>query len=630
MRRISPEFIEQVRLANDIVDIIGEDTFLKRVGSRYMGLCPFPSHNEKTPSFSVSPDLQVYHCFGCGQSGNLFTYLQVRRGWHFMEAVKFLAQKAGLSLPDTQREDDKKYVDRKKLLEINQLACDFYSENLQALPASHSVRKFLRERDLSDETVKKFQLGYAPANWDGLCSHLRKKDGSLKLSEKLGLIKKKPGRYYDLFRDRLIFPVFAKNGRDILGFGGRILSLAGQPKYINSADSSVFHKGHTFYGWQHTAGFIRDCGKALVVEGYTDYLSLYQRGVRNVVATLGTALTDNHARWLSQYTQQVILSFDGDEAGEKAAERSLKVLLSYGVIPKVLYLEEGMDPDSFIRAQGKKALEEKTDLAQDLFLHLFLKELKKYPAGVDRFALIEKIADLLAQTKKETLREYYTSRFLDSFGFDEKVARQALQKALTKQELKTKRSFDSRKNYVSFRNSPQAEVEASAPAGRAAEEKKPLEGQESESKKFSLASAPKSELYLLILALESLDCYAAIRDSGVIKSLNHQGIIEMFKVISVYNVKKEEHFTALTQILSAYLYDPRELQKNKYPSLTYLSREKVKIFIQDCINKVEEEKKHLKLKNITAQMRSDGENTRKYLMKIAEWTKKSQSTGKEI
>lgn len=625
MRRIAPEFIEQIRLANDIVDIIGEDTFLKRTGDRYMGLCPFPSHNEKTPSFSVSPDRQLYHCFGCGQSGNIFTYLQVKRGMHFMEAVKTLAQRAGLALPDVQMEVDEQYLKRKKLLEINLFACDFYERTLQALPASHPVKQYLKQRNLSDETVKNFRLGYASADWDGLFSYLERQSCDLALVEQLGLIrKKKTSGYYDLFRGRLMFPVFAKNGRDVLGFGGRTLD-EDQPKYINSTDSFVFHKGRTFYGWQHTASVIRNLGKALVVEGYTDYLSLYQRGVQNVVATLGTALTKDHAHWLSQYAEQVILSFDGDKAGEKAAERSLSVLLSFGLVPKVLMLEKGMDPDSFIRIQGKKVLQQKADSAQDLFLYLFLKELKQYPAGVDRFSLIQKIANVLAQTEKEVLREYYINRFLDSFGFDEKVARRELEKALKRKQLKRAQSVHP--DNVSFRDKAlsysDSEVFDSKVGGKASLIKKNGE-------KFSLQSAPKAELYLLILALQNPNYYKEIKDSGVVEQFSHSGVIRIFEVMDEYSAQELEYFEALTQILSAYLHDPRELQKEQYPSLTYLSNEKVKIFIQDCINKVEEGRKHLNLKSITSDMRLDRENAEKYLIKIAEWTKKSRDTENEI
>ena len=621
MRRMSPDFIEQVRLANDIVDIIGEDTFLKPTGNRYMGLCPFPSHDEKTPSFSVSSDRQLYHCFGCGQSGNIFTYLQVRHGLHFVEAVKNLAQRAGLSFPDVQDEDEenKQYLERKKLLEINLTACDFYEKTLQTLSSAHGVKKYLKQRGVSDETIKKFRLGYANVHWDGFFSHLKKKSCDLSLAVKLGLIRRKEDHYYDLFRGRLMFPVFAKNGRDILGFGGRTLDEK-QPKYINSTDSSVFHKGRTFYGWQHTASFIRDSGKALVVEGYTDYLSLYQRGVRNVVATLGTALTEDHAHWLAQYAEQVILSFDGDRAGEKAAERSLSVLLSFGLVPKILKLGQGMDPDSFIREKGKEALQKKADAAQDLFLNLFLAELKHYPTGVDRFALIQKIANLLAHTKKEVLREYYTNRFLDSFGFDEKVARQALEKALKQSQLKMAQS-SYHKAGVSFRDRAEG-VDSITHTKRAVNVSKVQQNKE----RFSLQSAPRSELYLLILALQNPDYCKNIVDSGVIKKFSHSGVIQLFKIIKEHSTQELKCFEALTQILSASLSDPRELQKERYPSITYLSKEKVDFFIQDCINKVEEERKHLSLKDITTNMRLDKENPEKYLMKIAEWTKNLNST----
>ena len=625
MRRISPEFIEQVRLANDIVDIIGEDTFLKQTGHRYMGLCPFPSHNEKTPSFSVSQDRQLYHCFGCGQSGNIFTYLQVRHGLHFMEAVETLARRAGLSLPDKKEGNDEQYLERKKLLEINLSACDFYENNLRVLSDSHPVKQYLKKRGLSDKTVKQFRLGYVGAGWDGLLSHLKAHSSDLVLAEKLGLIRKKKDHYYDFFRDRLMFPVFAKNGRDVLGFGGRTFDKD-QAKYINSVDSFVFHKGRTFYGWQHTASVIRGLGKALVVEGYTDYLSLYQRGVQNVVATLGTALTEDHARWLSQYVEQVVLSFDGDQAGQKAAERSLSVLLSFGLVPKVLKLEEGMDPDSFIRSHGEKAFKKKADSAQDLFLSLFLEQLKQYPAGVDRFALIRKMAGMLAQIENTVLREYYTNRFLDSFGFDEKVAGQALEKAIKEQKLKKAQRF--RSADVSFRDNdipfPEKDRDESA------EEGKKLSPRKQNEERFSFRSAPRSELYLLILALQNPDYYKMIKNSGVIKQFSHSGVIRLFEVMQEYSKQELEYFEALTQILSAYLQDPREIQKEMYPSLTYLAKEKVKVFIQDCINKVEEEKKRLNLKNITSNMRLDQENAEKYLTKIVEWTKESRNVEKEI
>ena len=605
MRRISPEFIEQVRLSNDIVDIIGEDTFLKSTGHRYMGLCPFPSHKEKTPSFSVSADKQLYHCFGCGQSGNVFTYLQVRRGLSFVEAVNYLAERAGLPLPENIQVEDKKMQERQQFLKINSLVCRFYENNLKKLSVSHPVKNYLKKRGFLDETIKKFHLGYALEEWSSLFSYLEKEGCNINLALKLGLIRrKKEGRFYDLFRNRLMFPVFARNGRDVLGFGGRTLEN-NQAKYINSTDSPVFKKGQTFYGWQYATSAIRDSGKSLVVEGYTDYLSLYQEGMTNVVATLGTALTEEHARWLSYYTEQVILSFDGDKAGEKATERSLNVRLSAGLVPKWLKLGEDRDPDSFIREKGVEALKKKAASAQDLFLALLAEELKKYPVGVDRFSLIKKIVTILAQIKNETLREYYTHRFLNSFGSDEKIARQALEKAFKKVMSK---GMD--KN-VSFRDKEATETVL-----------------KEKNEKFSLQSAPKAQLYLLILAIEDPNCYKAIIKSGVLKKFSHKGILRLFEVMNEY--KELEGVEGLAQILSTYLVDPRELQKEQYPSLTYLSKENINIFIQDCINKVEEERDHSNLKDITANMRLDKENAESYLLKIAEWTKKSKNTENKI
>lgn len=603
MRRLSPQLIEQICLSNNIIDIIGEDTFLKQTGNRYMGLCPFPSHKEKTPSFSVSSDKQLYHCFGCNQSGNILTYLQVKHGLPFIEAVQQLANKAGININNTvfTNVENTQYLENKKLLEINLYASDFYKNNLQLLSDTHSVKKYLKQRDISPQTIETFKIGYAPKKWDGLLNYLKQKSCDLKLVDKLGLIRKKSGyqSYYDLFRDRIMFPVFAKNGRDILGFGGRVLGDI-QPKYINSTDSCVFHKGKTFYGWQHTASLSRDSGKVLVVEGYTDYLSLYQRGIKNVVATLGTSLTTEHAYWLSKYVQQVILFFDGDEAGIKAAERSLNVLLFVGLIPKILKLKDNQDPDTFIRENGKQALQEKAESAPDLFLYLFLKELKNYPAGVDRLNLIQKISKILVNIKAGALKEYYINRFLDSFGFDEKVAQQALEQALKQNQHKVKNIIKS-KNEIKLKGGVKSKYIVK--------------------QNICLKLAPKAEISLLILALQKSQYYKGIVNSGIIKKMSHSGVIQLFEVINQYNTQELKCFEALTQILSAYLEDPRELQKEQYPSLRYLSEKNVAFFIKDCIYKIEKEKKHLILKDITTDMRLDKDNSEKYLMQIAEWTK---------
>ena len=630
MRRFSPDFIEQVRLANNIVDIIGEDTFLKSsgTGERYTGLCPFPSHNEKTPSFSVSADKQLYHCFGCNESGNIFTYLKTQKGLSFGMAVEELARRAGIALPelessgfedrDTFATTKAKYnahLKRQKLLAINQLACEFYEQQLKILSSSHDIKNYLRQRGFSPEIIQKFRLGYAPKSWDALLSCLQKKGMDLSLATQLGIIRKKENRQYDLFRDRLMFPIFAKNGKEVLGFGGRVLKENDkQPKYINSVDSDIFHKGKTFYGWQEASPFIRSTGKVIVVEGYTDYLSLYQKGIKNVVATLGTALTADHARWLSWHTKQVLVFFDGDTAGEKAALRSLSVLLLFGLTPRLLKLEGDLDPDSFIRQFGVEALYEKIKTAPDLFMYVFSNELKKYSTGTDRFSVIEKIAGLLAHTKNETLKKYYSEAVVDSFGSNETIARETLKKALAKAKRTSSTNFTD----TNFTSKTITDKKSSVSKGETTDNNDLKE-------EVSLLHCPKVELYLLLLATQEKKHYQQIADSGVLEKLNHLGVKHLFKIIKkLLKEKQVLYFNTLSEMLSGHLAEPELLQMKQHPVLDCLPSEKTQAFIKDCINKVEKERKYSQIKQVTTDMRLDINNSKKYLMKIMELTKRNK------
>ena len=643
MRRFSPEFIEQVRLANNIVDIIGEDTFLKPsgTGERYTGLCPFPSHNEKTPSFSVSTDKQLYHCFGCNESGNIFTYLKIRKGLSFGLAVEELARRAGIALPEPEpsnfegrnafaqaRATHSIHLKIQKLLTINQLACEFYENQLKALPSHHKAKKCLEQRGFSAETIQQFRLGYAPKSWDALLNFLQKKGADISLAVQVGIIRKKDARHYDLFRDRLMFPIFAKNGTEVLGFGGRIIEeKEKQPKYINSVDSDIFHKGKTFYGWQEASPFIRSDGKVLVVEGYTDYLSLYQKGVKNVVATLGTALTADHVRWLSWHTKQVLVFFDGDEAGEKASLRSLSVLLSFGLVPRLLKLDEDLDPDSFVCKFGVEDLHKKIKSAPDLFTYVFSNELKKHSAGADRFSVIEKAARILAHTKNETLKKYYSELVVDSFGADEKIAREALKKALTKAHRAGSDSSFTEPFNPSFTGVTTIPKLHNVSGGKKSSlsEQETLNSNDLEDEEISLLYCSKVELYLLLLAIQDKEYYQQISESRILNKLNHPGVIRLFEIIK--KLQKENqmfYFNTLPETLSGYLADPGVLQIKHHPILACLSAEKTKVFIQDCINKVEKERKYLQIKQVTADMRLDMENPKKYLMKIRELTKRNK------
>jgi DNA primase len=380
--RFAQDFIEKVRESNDIGEIIGQYTELKGTGHRLMGRCPFPDHSDKSPSFSVTEDQQLFYCYGCKKGGNLFTFLELFNGMNFPEAVEFLARRANIPLPESTTPPRPGAVssDQKDtLLKVNRATAVYFHHNLKACTPDSPVRQYLVKRGLTDEIVETFRLGYSTDEWQGLGRHLVAKGVQTEALEKLQLIKpkKNPGpaqgidRYFDLFRDRLMFPIFAPNG-DTLGFGGRVLDDT-LPKYVNSADSPVFHKSKVLYGLHETGKFIRAQDEVIVVEGYMDAIALYVAGFKNVVAILGTAMTPEHAKLLKRYTSNVKMLLDGDEAGINAAEKSLPILLAAGLMAKGLILPEKLDPDEFIKERGAEALRTELDRAPELFNVLLTK-----------------------------------------------------------------------------------------------------------------------------------------------------------------------------------------------------------------------------------------------------------------
>ena len=391
--KFEPEFIDKVRDASNLVEYVAQYTELKPSSSgQYMGLCPYPDHNEKTPSFSVSETKQVYFCFGCKKSGNIFTFLQDIKGMGFPEAVKYLAEKAGIPLPKTnlsRAESDslnRSRDEKGQLKKINRFAAKYFYENLKVSLESSTAKKYVEARGFSEEIIKGFGIGLSDDNWEGLAETLKSKGASLEMASKLGLVKKaKSGSrnktgYFDMFRGRLMFPILSLSG-DVVGFGGRVLSPEDKPKYLNSPETPLFHKGKTLYGLYETAKYIRTADQVLVVEGYTDLLGLYAVGIKNVVATLGTALTTDHAKLLKRLTKNVIVLFDGDRAGQAAAEKSLPILLSEGLHPRGLVLPEGMDPDEFVRKQGKEDLLGRLREASELFYQVMELSFRGFRGG---------------------------------------------------------------------------------------------------------------------------------------------------------------------------------------------------------------------------------------------------------
>lgn len=343
-----------VRQRADIVEVISDHVQLRRSGSQLKGLCPF--HSEKTPSFSVSPEKQVFHCFGCGASGDVFEFVMKQEGLPFQEALHRLANRYGVSIPESSGRSSG-MADR--LLGVNEEAAKFFSRQLQKAAAGSAVGRFLKERKISEESVRRFELGYAPDSWDSLLAEFRKKNVSEELLEKAGLIRKaaKTGKWIDQFRDRLIFPIYSLRGR-VVGFAGRVLTDTDKfgPKYLNTPETPVYQKGKILYGMQGGRERIRAANFVILVEGYIDAIQMAQHGFENVAAVSGTAFTEAQAKTIRQWAEEVVVLFDSDQAGKSASLRSIHVLLEQGLNVRIGLMPPGEDPDSYCLKFGAEKM----------------------------------------------------------------------------------------------------------------------------------------------------------------------------------------------------------------------------------------------------------------------------------
>lgn len=345
------EQIQQVLEGNDIIDVVAQYVPLKKNGHRYVGRCPF--HNEKTPSFSVSADKQLYYCFGCGAGGDVITFVRNLENLTFVESVQHLAERANISLPDGNHFDDEESRKRDSMYRLHKDAARFYYKQRLVSP---KAQDYLRIRGIDEETAKLFGLGYANSSDSGLYNYLRKKGyQDWELSDSGLVFKNQNGNgYRDRFRDRIMFPIVSV-AKNVTGFGGRLLEKSDRyPKYLNSSDSLIFHKGSQLYGLNLAKTNLQD-GRLIAVEGYMDVISLYQSGIKNVVASLGTALTEGQGRLMKRYVEEVVLCYDGDAAGIKAALRGIQVLEGTELRVKVMKLKDNMDPDDFVRKEGTEA-----------------------------------------------------------------------------------------------------------------------------------------------------------------------------------------------------------------------------------------------------------------------------------
>ena len=365
MSGLIPEnLLEDILGRVDIVELISSYIQLKKAGRNFKANCPF--HHEKTASFMVSPQRQIYHCFGCGESGNAFKFLMRHERMEFPETVELLAKKTGVNLPQGDKPEAAKAASlSSQLHKANELTLSFYESNLQASSASAAC-DYLLNRGIKLQTIKEFHLGLAGGGWDNLINFLRSKNIPLSLMESAGLVlPKEAGGYYDRFRNRIIFSVFDTQNR-VIGFGARVMDNS-LPKYVNSPETPIYTKGRNLFGLNLSKNFIRDSDCAVIVEGYLDFIIPYQEGIKNIVASQGTALTLEQIKLLKRYTHNVVMLYDGDTAGEMATLRSLDILIDEGMNVKTAPLSKGKDPDAIVRQEGVSSLRTKIDNAVSFF-----------------------------------------------------------------------------------------------------------------------------------------------------------------------------------------------------------------------------------------------------------------------
>ena len=434
MPEIARDTIERVKAATDIVEVVQEHVQLRQQGRNWLGLCPF--HNENTPSFNVNPELQIYHCFGCGVGGDVFKFLQEIDKVSFLESLTFLAGRAGISLPrsggapaDDERND--------RLFRANELAAKYFQYMLRR-PEGAAALRYLHRRGVTDETSEAFRLGYAPGGWTSFLDMATKPRRGFRAEEleQAGLVLEgRSGRgHYDRFRDRVVFPITNLSGRTI-GFGARALRADDEPKYLNSPETPIYHKSGVLYGMAAARESIRRRRTALVVEGYMDVIGLVQHGATHVVASSGTSLTPGHARLLGRYAERVVLLFDGDAAGGTAAERGVEVLLGTELDTRIATLPAGQDPDSFVRREGgAEALEtlvESAPPALDVYLD-------RMAAAVDltsvagRARAVDRLVPLFSQCREEVRRDLMLRRVAQRFEVDEQALRRDVAAALSR------------------------------------------------------------------------------------------------------------------------------------------------------------------------------------------------------
>lgn len=551
---IPNEIIDRILDKTDIVEIISAHIPLKKAGQNFKACCPF--HEEKTPSFVVSSGKQIYHCFGCGAGGNAISFLMKHEKMDFIESIKMLADKTGVPLPRFALGEKRENTLAAKLFNANNLAADLYRENISK-SANKVARAYFVNRGITEETAKLFRLGFAEDSWQGLINYCKARGASADILEKAGLIlgSAQGSNSYDRFRNRAMFPIFDIRNR-VLGFGARALDNS-LPKYINSPETHIYRKGAGLYGINFSRESIRKQDYVIVVEGYFDLILPYQYGIRNIVATLGTALTPEQISALKRFTKNAIMIYDSDKAGEGATMRSLDLLIAQDMNVRVAVLPKGADPDSFVRKAGKEGFAELLKKSKDLFDYklgvLNARFRKDDPRGKTR--IIEEMLPTLAGIKNAVLKSAYLKKISERLSIDEESVREELRKV---------KPGSARAHF--------------APA-------------EKEGKK---AAANSAEIALLAIALDDAKCVETIEKELGFGSFKNESIACILKKMN--ELHKGGKQVTPSRLIGCFGGDGKECLISKAANLSQNMQDRKKV-LEDCF-------KHIRKHNLKAELNS--------------------------
>jgi DNA primase len=586
---LSEEKVSEIRDRSSILEIVSDYVNLKKTGKNHKGLCPF--HSEKTPSFMVNEEKQIFHCFGCGAGGDVFTFLMKVGHFSFPQAVEELAKRYGVRLPPQEISPaKKKEMDKREILfQINQMASEYFHDILSRHREGEEGRRYFSRRGVSEKIIQEHRLGYSLERWDGLVQHLQEKKVSLELARELGLIfPKKRAGWYDAFRGRVLFPIFDLHQR-VVGFGGRLIR-EGEPKYLNSPESSAYHKGEILYGLQVAKGYIPEKDCVIIAEGYFDLLTLHQFGLKHSVATLGTALTAHHIHILKRYTKNLIIVFDADQAGIQANLRALPLFLEEEVSGKTIILPKDEDPDGFLRKENLEEFEKRVIHAVPLIDFFFEQLIKthdtksidgKVKVAEEGMALIDKIPNKIR-------KNFYTKALAERLDLPESLLMEKL------------RSFP--------KDRPKSEEDL---------KKQPVE-----------RSFPKSEEMVVRLMIHHPELIPTITEEGILREFESPILQRMAENLEAIYQKRRK--LDMTEALGSFEEDLKErLCKFAFQESDLEAGDREKI-LKDCIEKIH--KKRLKrdegeiLKRIKeAEKQKGGKGLEALLIERQEMTRKGRS-----